>query len=66
MNKQGKAVTGAGRQRFIIFLPVDLAEQIRALAQAGRRPLNTQFEILLEDVLRQETYAVRPAAEAAA
>lgn len=39
------------RQRFIILLPAEMAEQIRTLASEGRRPLNSQFEMLIEEAL---------------
>lgn len=42
------------RQRFILFLPDAMAEHIRWLARRGRRPLNTQMEMILEEGLRQE------------
>ncbi len=42
------------RQRFIILLPDRMANQVRLLAAQGRRPLNTQVEILIEQALRQE------------
>lgn len=45
------------RQRFILFLPDEIAQQVRALALAGRRPLNSQLEMLIEEGLRQETRA---------
>lgn len=50
--------TKGERQRFIILLPDAIAEQIRALANEGRRPLNTQFEILLEQALMPSTEEV--------
>ena len=42
------------RQRFIIFLPDEIAAEVRRLASEGRRPINTQMEILVETALRQE------------
>lgn len=41
------------RDRFIIFLPKELGAQVRMLAAEGRRPINTQVEILIEQALRQ-------------
>ena len=48
---------GRKKQRFIVALPDEIAEQIRMLARVGPRPINTQFEILLELALRQEDSA---------
>ena len=46
-----------GRQRFIIFVRDDLADEVRRLAREGKRPLNSEFELILEQWLRQEAVA---------
>lgn len=45
------------RDRFIIFLPKELGAAVRAQAAEGRRPINTQFEILIEQALRKDAVA---------
>jgi hypothetical protein len=42
------------RQRFIVVLPDAMAARIRAMAEEGHRPLNSQFELLLERALDTE------------
>ena len=50
----GRSVPRLGpRQRFIVDLPDDLAEEVRRFATEGRRPLNSQFALIVEQWLRE-------------
>lgn len=50
----------AGRQRFVLQLPDELADQVRAVAEAERRSINAQMQVLIERGLE----APRPAVAA--
>lgn len=43
---------GQGRQRVILNLPVELADEVRALADHERRTINSQVELLIERGLK--------------
>lgn len=40
---------------FHLYIPEPLAGQIRVLAQEGRRPLNSQILLLVEDGMKRQT-----------
>ena len=45
------------KHRFVVMLPIELAERVRDMAERERRPLSTQIQVLVERALAQEPVA---------
>ena len=54
MQNAGRPKTAAAEfERLTVRLPVGLMAEVRAQAEEGRRPLNSQILLMLEDCLRK-------------